>query len=671
MSDSPAYTIEKLRAEIRRHERLYYVDAAPVISDREYDELLKQLEALEAEHPDLVTDDSPTQRVGGEPINGFTTTPHALPMLSIDNTYNREELEAWLTRTLKHLDTDQPPALVLEPKVDGVAISLRYEDGLLVQALTRGDGTKGDDITHNVKTITSIPLRLEDNPLAVLEVRGEIFMPDAVFAAINQQREAEGLDLFANPRNSTAGSLKQKDPNKVAKGLRFYAHGRGVLQGADFDTHDAFLAALRRFALPTNPETQTLDSLDAAWDYIEAFDAKRHQLGYAVDGVVIKLNDHAQQQTLGHTSKFPRWCIAYKYPAERATTKLLDIEPQVGKTGKITPRAVMEPVFVAGTTVSHASLHNYGEVARKDVRLGDTVIIEKAGEIIPQVVEVVLEHRPADAQPITPPAVCPVCGTPLQIETVDRQETARYCPNPECPAQFREKLIHFVGRNQMDIDGLGEKLVIQLVDAGLLKTFGDIFTLHARREELLALERMAEKKLDNLVQGIEDAKSRRLARVLAGLTVRHVGNTNARLLAQRFGDIKALTLASPEDLEAVDGIGPIAAASLHDFLQSPAGQHVITELRDAGVDLTEEQVQTQTDSPFAGKTIVITGTFEAFDRNALKARLQDLGAKVTGSISKNTDLLLAGEKAGSKLTKANALGVEVWDEAKLQETLGE
>lgn len=713
---SDAKRIAELRREIDRHNRLYYTDAAPEISDGDFDALLRELIDLEDKHPDLVTPDSPTQRVGGEPIEGFKTVAHAQRMMSIDNTYNRDELRAWYDRTLKGIGESRSATdLTLEPKIDGVAVSLRYEKGQLVQALSRGDGKRGDDITHNVRTIRVIPLTLNTDagpPPDVLEVRGEIFLPDAEFQRINDNREDQALDRFANPRNATAGTLKSLDPAVAAeRRLMFYAHGRGELTPNPYNTHHDFLAALRAFGLPTNEHTRTIDAFDDAWDFIESFQDTRNTLGYATDGVVIKIDDHALQEQLGATSKAPRWCIAYKYAAEQATTKLLKVEWQVGKTGKLTPRATMEPVFLAGTTVQHATLHNYGEVHRKDIRVGDTVVIEKAGEIIPQVIRVDAGRRKGKEKKIAPPKQCPICKSDIAIDydtkrlnDIDKyesrceaakkkaekegvdpilpdkpdplgpaDESARYCTNPECPAQFREKLIWFVGRNQMDIDGLGEKAIHQLADEGLLKTFGDVYSLHTQRDKLLTLDRMGEKKVENLLAGIESSKTQGLARVLAGLGIRQIGASASAALAQHFGNIDALTNADPDDIALVEDIGPITAQSIHDFLNSPAGQHLTTELKDAGVTLTEEKITTpasgESGGPFAGKTIVITGTFEAFDRNELKSRLTRLGAKVTGSVSKNTDLLLAGEKAGSKLAKAEQLGVETWDETQVVKAL--
>ncbi len=688
---TPAKRIEELRREIDRHNRLYYVEAKTEISDKEFDALLRELQDLEAKHPDLITPDSPTQRVGGEPIEGFQTLAHSRPMMSIDNTYDQDELRKWYDRTVKAIakaQTDNAdsvndklfadealpqPGLVLEPKIDGVAVSLRYEQGKLIRALSRGDGKRGDDITHNVRTIRSIPLTLEAGKSKVpdiLEVRGEIFMPDAEFQRINEAREEQGIERFANPRNATAGTLKSLDPTVAAeRKLRFYAHGRGELEPDSVASHHDFLALLRKLGLPTNENTKRVDTFDETWKFIESFQDKRSTLGYATDGVVIKIDDHALQEQLGATSKAPRWCIAYKYAAEQATTVLKEVVWQVGKTGKLTPRATMGPVFLAGTTVQHATLHNLDEIERKDIRIGDTVVIEKAGEIIPQVVSVVIEKRPKTSKPITAPKKCPSCDMP--IEKLE-EEVAHRCVNPECPAQFREKLIWFVGRNQMDIDGLGEKAVHQLADAGLLKTFGDVYNLHNKRADLLQLERMGEKKVDNLINGIEASKSRGLSRVLAGLGIRHVGASAANSLAQHFGNIDAIKDADTETIAEVEDIGPITAESIHTFLNSDAGQHVIDELKQADVDLTEQQTAPlpgAADSPVAGKTVVITGSFEGFTRNELKAKLTALGAKVTGSISKSTDILMAGEKAGSKLSKAESLGVEVWDEQALMKLI--
>jgi len=668
MAKNDEKRIKELGEQLVEHNRRYYVEAQPTISDQEYDKLLKELERLEDKHPDLVTEDSPTQRVGGEPIAGFETVEHARRMYSIDNTYNRDDLAAWLKRINKHFD-DETIRFVCEPKIDGVAVSLRYEDGRLAQALTRGDGTRGDDITANVRTIRAIPLRLRGDKLPrVLEVRGEIFIHHDDFVKINEKREAEGEETFKNPRNFTAGTLKQRDPKIVAaRPLRFIAHGNGEIDPPRFESVTDFQTALRDFGVPTNHDTRAIDNTGDVWQYIEDFEVKRHDLPYGVDGVVVKVNRFEQQDDLGYTSKSPRWCIAYKYAAEQAETKLTDVEWFVGKTGRITPRATMEPVFLAGTTVSHATLHNIDEIQRKDLHHGDTVVIEKAGEIIPQVIRVIEDKRPKHAKPVKAPNQCPSCGEDLVRE---EGEVDIRCVNPECPAQFRERLIWFVGRDQMDIDGLGEKLIEQLCDAGLLESFGDIYVLKDKRKKLLELERMGQRKVDKLIKGIEDSKSRGLRRVLAGLGIRHVGAGGAQRLAKHFGDIDAMLDASVEQLAAVEDFGDITAESVHTFLHSDAGRHVIEELRDAGVDLSEPQAEaTQSDGPFAGKTIVITGTLENFERQELTEKLESLGAKVTGSVSKNTDLLIAGEKAGSKLDKARKLDVAIWNEQQLLDAL--
>lgn len=666
-----AERIEYLASELERHNRLYYVEAKPEISDFEYDRLLKELADLEEKHPDLASPDSPTKRVGGAPIDDFKTVEHARRMYSIDNTYDRDELMAWHQRVLKGLDLeeDEQVTYIVEPKIDGVAGSLRYENGRLVQALTRGDGRRGDDVTHNVRTINAIPLKLNtDAPLDVLEVRGEIYMPDAEFERINKEREANGEDLYANPRNLTAGTLKQKDPKKVEKvGLRFFAHGRGEIAPDEFENYSDILSSIREWGLPANPLICSRETIDEVWDTVKAFESQRPGLGYGVDGVVVKVDVVASQDKLGHTSKSPRWCIAYKYAAEQAQTKLNDITWQVGKGGSLTPVAELEAVFLAGTTVKRAGLHNIDEIERKDIRVGDTVVIEKAGEIIPQVVEVVTDKRPKDLKKTKAPTKCPSCGEPVARE---EDEAAIRCVNESCTAQIREQLIWFASRNQMDIEGLGDKAVHQLADAGLLNSFGDIYRLKDHRDALLKLDRMGDRKVDNLLSGIEDSKSRGLTRVLSGLGIRFVGTSGARKLAENYGDIDALLEASAEDLAEVEDMGPVTAESVHQFLHSPAGTTAINDLHEAGLDLTTpKRAAPPADSKFAGKTVVITGSLEKFGRKELKEKLENMGATVSGSVSKKTDLVVAGEKAGSKLTKAQELEIEVWDEATLLENI--
>jgi len=738
---TPQQEIDQLRAEIRAHDRRYYVEAAPTISDLAYDRKLEQLKQLEAAHPDLVTPESPTQRVGGEPIEGFRKVDHAAPMLSIDNTYDEKNLRKWAQRCFRGLDAtylefdekfrdldEQEKSLkgqrgteatqsrknlkaarkelqknrdealdksgkegfkidggyLLEPKIDGIAASLRYEAGLLVLALTRGDGLTGDDVTANIRAIRSIPLRLVAHPSKplpeVLEVRGEVVMPMPEFQKLNQAMSAEGNETFVNPRNATAGTMKQLDPAVVAgRNLQFFAHGRGEISGELFDSHDEFLKTLAMWGIPTNPLAEHCNSISEAWDYIEKFSTRRETLDYGVDGVVIKIDRPDLQNRLGNSTRYPHWCIAYKYPAEQVVTRLLKVDWQVGKTGKLTPRATMEPVFVAGTTVQHATLHNLGEIRRKDIRLGDTVVIEKAGEIIPQVVKVDLTKRDRNAQPLEPPQSCPDCGGEVQSEfDSNGKETARYCVNPECPAQLRERLIHFAARGQMDIDGMGEKVVLQLADAGLLNSFGEVFSLHDKREEMLKLERMGEKKVDNLLAGIEAAKRRGLDRVLCGLGIRHVGNTVARILARHYGSIDALLAASEADIQSfrVDdkesGIGKEIAASLTSFLHSEAGRHVFAELRDSAVVLDMPQAEeTSTNQIFAGKAFVVTGKLEKYTRDEIHELVARHGGRASSSVSKNTDYLVAGEKAGSKLAKAEKLGVKVLSEIDFEELLNE
>ena len=679
--------VEQLRQQIRAHDYKYYVEAQPAISDREYDKLLDQLKQLEAEHPQLVTLDSPTQRVAGQPLEGFRTVEHARPMYSIDNTYDEKELNAWHNRVLKGLEPqgeDDSLEYVAEPKIDGVAVSLRYETGRLALATTRGDGRRGDDITQNVRTIRAIPLQLaregSQSPPEVLEVRGEIYMPFSEFQRINEKRAQAGEEPFANPRNSTAGTLKSLDSRVVGqRRLEFIAHGRGEISGEPFASHSEFLAALRKWGIPINPLTRKCVSIAEIWQLIEEFEQRRGELPYGVDGVVVKVDSYAQQERLGFTSRFPRWCIAYKYAAEQAVTKVLRIDWQVGKTGKLTPRATMEPVFVAGTTVKHATLHNLGEVLRKDIRIGDTVVIEKAGEIIPQVVQVLTDKRGDEVQPIVPPEKCPECRGDVEAEAdAAGKETARYCINPECPAQFRERLIHYAGRGQMDIDGMGEKVIVQLTAAGLVRTIGDIYSLHERREEVLALERMGAKKADNLFVGIEASKERGLARVLASLGIRHVGSTTARIIADHYGSLDRLVAASQDDIENFEvdgkksGIGPEIAQSLYTFLHSETGKHVFEELRQAGVrlDMPRTAASSRQGGVLAGKTLVVTGTLAKYSRDQIQELIVEHGGKASSSVSQATDYLVAGEKAGSKLAKAEQLGVKVLSEAEFDALIG-
>ena len=685
--------VGELRELLEEANRAYYVDAQPIMPDSEYDALMAELIALEERHPELHDPDSPSQRVGGEPIEGFETVRHAVPMLSIDNTYSLDDLRAWYTRVLKGLslgaskrsattlfDAGEDTPMVNDPKVDGVAVSLRYEDGKLVQAVTRGDGRQGDVVTVQVRTIRGIPLQLKKpsrgRPVpgvsgvpGVLEVRGEVYIPNSEFGRINAEREAAGEPPLANARNATAGTLKSLDPKVAAsRRLRFVAHGRGEVEGLDeVEGYWELLSRLKAWGIPVSPLARRCGTIDEVITVIDDFRDRRSALDYGVDGMVVRVDSFEQQAALGATSKAPRWCIAFKYPAEQGTTRLLRVDWQVGKGGTLTPRATMEPVFIAGTTVRHATLHNIEEIKRKDIRLGDRVIVEKAGEIIPQVVRAIEEKRSKGAKPIQPPKVCPSCGGP-----VEQEGPKLYCLNPECPAQFREKLKWFVGRGQMDIDGMGEKLVDQLVDAELVHHFADLFTL--RSGDLLGLERMGEKSVDNLLSALETAKSRGLARVLAGLGIRHIGAAAARTLARHFPDAEALLGATTDELAALPDFGEITASALHQHLQSKQGKDAFRRLGRAGVDLRSPlygDSRRAAGSPFMGKTVVLTGSLERYDRKALTERLQESGAKVTGSVSSKTDLVIAGESPGSKLTKARQLGIEIWDESRLLEALGE
>ncbi len=664
--------IHELRDLLHRANHAYFIESQPIMSDRDFDERLHELQSLEAAHPELDDPNSPTKRVGGEPIKGFRTVSHAVPMLSIDNTYSLDDLRAWYSRVMRGLGQATDVALVCDPKIDGVAISLRYERGALVHAVTRGDGVKGDDVTAQVRTIHTVPLRLKNESLPipeVLEVRGEIFIPNDEFVRINRERENAGEPIFANARNSTAGTLKNLDPKiSAARKLQFIAHGRGELIGLDeVASYSMFLDRIRAYGVRTSEYTTRCASLEEVISVVESFQSTRHTLPFGVDGMVIRVDRFDQQETLGYTSKSARWCIAYKYPAEQAITRVIQVDWQVGKNGTLTPRATMEPVFVAGTTVQHATLHNIDEIHRKDIRLGDVVIIEKAGEIIPQVVRVVEDKRTGHEQKIEAPKRCPACDGPTE-----KEGPKVYCVNPECPAQFRERLKWFVSRGQMDIDGMGEKLVDQLVDLGFVTHFADVFGLVNRRDELVSLDRMGEKSADNLIAAIDEAKGRGLARVLAGLGIPHIGNAAAKTLARHFRNADELLSASQENIEQLPDFGAVTSEALHLYLQSDAGRETFQRLAQAGVDLNSHgfgEGASKSDSAFSGKTVVLTGTLERFERKELSELLESMGAKVVGSVSKKTDLVIAGESAGSKLEKARALNIEIWDESKLLESL--
>jgi DNA ligase (NAD+) len=668
-----AATIAKRAAELRQlieyHNHKYYVDAQPEISDREFDKLLEELKKIEADHPELATPDSPTQRVGGQPIEGFSTVTHREPMLSIDNTYNAGELREFDKR-IRKLVGNQPVTYVVELKIDGVAISLTYEEGLFTLGATRGDGERGDDVTHNLKTIHALPLRLRTNKSPRLfEARGEVYMTRDDLVRLNRDRATKGLGALANPRNSVAGALKLLDPRESARRhLRLFCYALGALEGVEAKTHTESLDLLRSYGFPVNPHIDSFDTIDKVIDYCNTWQDRRNTLPYDTDGMVIKVDDFAQRKRLGMTSKAPRWVVAYKFAAEQALTKLLSIEVQVGKTGTLTPVAHLEPVKLAGTTVSRASLHNADEIARKDIRVGDMVLVEKAGEIIPYVVRSEPGARTGAEKVYKFPTKCPVCGSP-----VERDEGGVYyrCVGPLCPAQLKEKLRFYAHRDAMDIEGLGESIIDQLVDSGLVRSIPDLYRL--TMDQLLQLERIAKKSAQNLLDGIADSKDRGLARLLAGLAIRHVGVNVAELLAREFPNINDLMKASVERLSRISGIGSVLAQSIYDFFHSAAGQKAVEELRSLGVKLTEDAKPSPAalgGADLTGKTFVVTGTLENYSRDEIERLIKDLGAKATGSVSKKTDYVVAGENAGSKLDKAKELGVTVLTEKEFDKLIG-
>ncbi len=655
----------ELRAELTRHNALYYA-GKPELSDREFDTLLAELAELEARHPELKTADSPTQRVGGEPVEGFEQVAHEPPMLSLDNTYSFAEVGEWIER-LERLAPDAELAYVAELKLDGVSIALSYEDGVLVRAVTRGNGTVGDDITANVRTIRSLPLRLAGDPPPSLAVRGEIYMPRPVFAALNRRREAAGEALYANPRNTTAGTIRLLDSREVARRRLAVA----VFQSATdlgTATHAETLEALASFSLPVRSRWQRCAGATALEGYAEQWREPRHELDFETDGVVIKVDDLALRTHLGQTSKAPRWAVAYKYAAERAETVVRAIQVQVGRTGALTPVAELAPVLLAGTTVQRATLHNYEDLARKDVRVGDTVYLEKGGDIIPKVVAVRPDLRPKGAVPFEIPSHCPVCGEAVvQFEG----EVARRCVNQACPAIVRESVRHYVSRNAMNVEGLGDKLIDQLIGEQLIEDYTSLYQLHRHREQIVALHGWKDKSADNLFAEIEKSKTERtLAHLLHALGIRFVGVRVGKILAEHTGELDALTAADQETLEAIPEVGPKVADSVLRFFAEAANQRRIEVLREAGVSFTQPRAEA-VESPLRGKTVVLTGTLSGMGRKEAKERLEALGARVSGSVSGKTDLVVAGESAGSKLEKAEKLGVEVVDEAGLLELLGE
>jgi len=653
-----AKRIEQLQAEIRRHDYLYYVLNQPKISDLQYDKLFAELKVLEQKHPELITHDSPTQRVSDRPLEGFATIRHAVPMLSIDNTYNAEELRAFDERVKKGLGSVEYD-YVVEPKIDGVAVSLRYENGSLVTAATRGDGQTGDDVTSNVRTIKAIPLTLLSlsKVSSILEVRGEVYMPIRSFRELNRLRAEVGEPLFANPRNAAAGSLKLLDARITAqRNLSFFAYAIGEVSGTLAENHYQILQKLKKLGLPVNPHIKRAKDIDEALDICLSWSEKRLELDYKIDGMVIKVNRLEQRDILGATGRAPRWCISYKFPAERAQTIIESIDVQVGKSGILTPVANLTPVLLAGTTVKRASLHNFDELRRLDARCGDTVLIEKAGEIIPQVIEAKKELRPADAEPFEIPPTCPICNSKV---VKDKDGVYIRCVNPDCMGQLKERLRYFAGRDQMDIEHLGPSLIEQLVESGLVKNFSDLYKL--QKPDLLALERMADKSANNVIEAIEKSKTRLLWRLIAGLGIRHIGGQSAQILAEHFGSLEALRNADREALETIDQIGPTMAESVYEYFRSPQNRKVLDELLAAAV-MPEKPKKVTHLGKLAGKTVVITGTLESFTRQQTEQAIRQAGGKSSSSVSKKTDFVLVGKEPGSKLDKAQQLGVKVIDE---------
>ena len=654
--------IDTLRQDLRRYEYEYHVLDNPTIPDAEYDRLFHQLKALEAAHPELITADSPTQRVGAKPLSGFAQIRHEIPMLSLDNAFSDEEFYAFVKRIEDRLiRLPDPLTFCCEPKLDGLAVSILYVNGVLTQAATRGDGTTGEDITANIRTIRNIPLQLlMDNPPARLEVRGEVFMPHAGFERLNQQALEKGEKTFANPRNAAAGSLRQLDPKITSKRpLVLNAYGIGIAEGVDLpNTHYDRLQWLKSIGIPVNPEIRLCNGTDEVLDFYRDIQNKRSSLGYDIDGTVLKINDIALQEKLGFISKAPRWAIAYKFPAQEELTRLNDVEFQVGRTGAITPVAKLEPVFVAGVTVSNATLHNGDEIERLDIAIGDTVVIRRAGDVIPQIIGVLHDRRPADARPIVFPKTCPVCDS--AIVRIEGEAVARCTGGLFCAAQRKEALKHFVSRKAMDIDGVGGKLIEQLVDRELIHTPADLFKLDLTT--LTRLERMGTKSAENALVSLEKAKNTTLARFIFALGIREVGEATALNLANHFKTLEALQNADLEALQQVPDVGEVVANRILAFWHEPHNVAVVNDLIAQGVHWETVETKEVTENRFKGKTVVLTGTLTQMGRNEAKALLQDMGAKVSGSVSAKTDFVIAGDAAGSKLTKAQELGVTVLTE---------
>jgi DNA ligase (NAD+) len=657
--------VQELRDQIHYHNHRYYVLDDPVISDAEFDRLLQELTQLEEKYPGLVTPDSPTQRVGAAPLDKFETVPHSLPMLSLENAFTEAEAREFEDRVKRFLRTTDELDYVVEPKMDGVAVELVYDRGHFRVGSTRGDGYRGENVTQNLKTIHTIPLMLLSGDLPVpdlLEVRGEVYMNLDEFQKLNDERLARGEPPFANPRNAAAGSLRQLDPAITSgRPLKIFCYGIGQVSRS-FQSHGEVLTALKAWGLRVNPRIERRQGIEAAIQYHHDLEHQRHELDYEIDGVVIKVEDLALQERLGTKARSPRWALAYKFAATQATTKVKDIVVNVGRTGAITPMAVMEPVEVGGVTVSRATLHNEDEVARKDVRVGDTVLIQRAGDVIPEVVKVILEERPPNTRPFQMPSRCPVCDTPLARP---EGEAVTRCPNPDCLGALRRGILHFASKTAMDIDGLGEKIIDQLIDQGLVKEIADLYRL--TEADLLPLERFAEKSAANLVEAIQKSKEVSLARFLYALGIRYVGEATAQLLAQHFHSLEKLQEASEEDLLQVEGVGPQVAGSIREYFQNPRNLELLAELKSLGVKPRPPEPPPQT--ALAGKTFVFTGGLSRFSREEAKAQVTARGGKVSSSVSAKTDFVVAGTDPGSKFTKARDLGVRILNENEFEEML--
>lgn len=661
----PLQRIEALRARIRHHEERYYVHADPEISDAEFDRLMRELEALEREHPDLVTPDSPTQRVAGRPVETFATAEHLSPMLSLDNAYTEQEVRAFDERVRRGSASDTPVAYVAELKIDGLSIALTYVDGRLQRGVTRGDGVRGEDVTANVRTIRAIPLALRHSPPVPVEIRGEIYLPRAAFARINREREALGEPPFANPRNAAAGTMRNLDPAQVAKrGLSAFTY---QLVGADQapwgppETHAGTLELLAAWGAPVEPHWRRFESVEPLLEFCRDWAERRSTLDFDTDGIVVKVDDRALRARLGATSKFPRWAIAFKFPAEQATTRLLRIDVNVGRTGAVTPFAVLEPVRVGGSTIQLATLHNEQEIARKDIRAGDMVLVEKGGDVIPKIVKPILSVRPtgeAEPRPFVMPQECPACGSRLHRP---EDEVVWRCVNTSCPAKLQRGLLHFASRTAMNIEGLGESLADQLIASGLVRDVSDLY--HLTVPALEALERMGRKSASKLLEQIEASKGHDLERLIHALGIRHVGERGARALARRYGSMDALLAASVDSLRAVKDVGPVVAQAVREFLDEPANRALVERLRSAGVSMVASRHEAPPEElPLAGRTFVLTGTLERLSREEAAAAIERLGGRVTGSVSRRTWAVVVGADPGSKVEKAQALGVPILDE---------